>query len=67
MIDAFKDMKDDGTVLVRTGDDLMTRAEKIVHVMGYRGAVGDFVLTVYRVLHAYEKADREAAQKQEAK
>ena len=57
-------MDEDGSVMVRAEDDLMTRAEKIVHVLGYRGAIGGFVINVYRVLQAYEKADREkAAQK----
>lgn len=53
--------KDDGSVTIHASDDLMTRAEKIVHVLGYRGAVGGFVINVYRVLQAYEKADAEAS------
>lgn len=55
-------MEDDGSITVSADDDLMTRAEKIVHVMGMRGAVGGFVINVYRVLQAYEREDREKAE-----
>ena len=54
--------KDDGSVTVSADDDLMTRAEKIVHVCGFRGAAGGFAVDVFRVLQAYEKADRELAE-----
>lgn len=38
-------------------DDLLTRAKNIVWAIGYRGAVGDFVLRVHEVLSKYETAD----------
>ncbi len=47
-------------VFVYADDDLMTRAEKIVHLMGVRGAVGGYAVNVFRLLQAYEKADQEA-------
>ena len=59
--------EDTGTVFLRTSDDLMTRAEKIVHVLGYRGAVGGFVINVYRVLQKYEELDRTKAQQDTVK
>jgi hypothetical protein len=42
-------------------DDLLTRAENIVWIMGYRGAVGNFVLNVHHLLREYERADQERA------
>ena len=53
--------KEPESIMLYAGDDLMTRAEKIVHLLGYRGAVGGFVLEVYRMLQTYERLDREAA------
>ena len=51
----------DRSVAVYASDDLMTRAEKIVHVLGSRGAVGGFAIDVFRVLQEYERADSEEA------
>lgn len=52
--------KDKG-VVADAGDDLMTRAEKIVWLLGFRGATGGHALDVFRLLQAYEKLDREKA------
>lgn len=41
-------------------DDLLKRAENIVYFVGYRGAVGGFVLEVYRLLKAYEALDQKS-------
>ena len=49
-------------VMLSAADDLVTRAEKVVAILGYRGAVGGFVLDVYRVLKGYEELDAQAAQ-----
>jgi hypothetical protein len=49
----------DRGVNVYAEDDLMTRAQKIVHLLGFRGATGGFAVDVFRLLQAYEKADRE--------
>lgn len=43
---------------ISADDDLLTRAENIVWFLGYRGATGDFVLQVHRLLREYEKADK---------
>lgn len=45
-------MDEDGrtTVTVIATDDLMTRAEKIVHFMGFRGATGGYAINVFRLL-----------------
>lgn len=51
----------EGMLLAYNTDDLMTRAEKIVYAVGYRGAVGNYVIAVYRVLQAYEKVDSQVA------
>lgn len=50
---------DGNSVILHASDDLMTRAQNIVHILGYRGAVGNFVVDVYRVLQRYEALDRE--------
>jgi hypothetical protein len=50
---------EDGSVWVTADDDLMTRAEKIVWSLGYRGATGGFAINVYRVLELYAKYDTE--------
>ena len=55
--------EDRNTVTVYASDDLMTRAEKIVHIMGYRGATAGFAINIYRLLQAYEKADAEERSK----
>jgi hypothetical protein len=46
------------TVELRPDDDLMTRAERIVVVMGITGATDKFILSAYRVLKAYQQLDQ---------
>ena len=53
---------DDNGVVAFASDDLMTRAEKIVHLMGYRGAVAGFAVNVFRLLQEYERLDTERQQ-----
>lgn len=48
------------TIQLSSGDDLVTRAEKIVHVLGFRGSVGDQILLVYNVLKSYKQMDEDA-------
>ena len=45
-------------------DDNMIRAEKIVRVLGYRGATAGFEKEVWRVLELYSKLDAEAKYKE---
>lgn len=66
MSDAREHLTEKG-VNVYADDDLMTRAQKIVHLLGFRGATGGHAVDVFRLLQAYEKADRDAAQQQETK
>ena len=40
-------------------DDLVTRAEKIVDMWGLKGAVGGYVINVYRILQKYTELDKE--------
>ena len=51
------------TVQINSNDDLMTRAEKIVKIVGYTGAVSGIVIDVYRLLQKYEKLDKEQDEK----
>ena len=53
-------INDDGSLQVYAEDDLMTRAENIVYMMGQRGAVAEYVISMYRLLQTYEKLDVEA-------
>jgi hypothetical protein len=53
--------KEPETIMLNSGDDLMSRAEKIVRVMGFRGAVGGYTLDIYRMLQKYEKLDNDEA------
>jgi hypothetical protein len=53
--------KEPDTITLYASDDLMTRAEKIVWMVGYRGAIGGYVLDMYRLLQTYERLDRESA------
>lgn len=46
--------------MLYAGDDLMTRAQKIVHILGFRGDVGGFILETYRMLQKYEQLDKQA-------
>ena len=46
-------------------DDLITRAEKITKIF-VRGAIGSYIIDVYRILQCYEKLDREAMQEKDA-
>ena len=48
-----------GTIDIYTTDDLLKRAENIVYFLGYRGAVGDQVLNIYKLLKEYERLDNE--------
>ena len=50
-------MSDKLQITVNAKDDLLTRAEKIVRMMGFEGAVGGYVINIYRLLQAYEQAD----------
>lgn len=52
-----KQANDTSGVTLHQSDDLLQRAKNIVHHLGYRGAVGDFVLGVYDVLKAYDTLD----------
>ncbi len=45
-------------------DDNMIRAEKIVRILGYRGATASFEKEVWRVLELYSKLDAEAKYKE---
>lgn len=47
-----------GTVEIRASDDLLQRAKVIVWCLGYRGAIGDYVLGVYDILKQYEELDK---------
>ena len=58
-------MSESNEINISADDDLMTRAENIVRLFGYRGAVGNFVLDLYRLLQAYEKLDAAANQDKE--
>ena len=51
----------DKGVTATANDDLMTRAEKIVWLLGFRGAIGGHAVDVFRLLQAYEKLDRDKA------
>jgi hypothetical protein len=45
------------SVTLYADDDLLTRAEKLVFLMGFTGAVGDHVLTMYKALKMYQELD----------
>jgi len=47
-------------VMLYANDDLVQRAEKIVYLLGYRGAVGNYVFDVYKTLKLYKELDEEA-------
>jgi hypothetical protein len=49
------------SIMLYAEDDLVTRAEKIVWILGHRGAVGNFVLEVHRMLKKYEELGQKAA------
>ena len=51
----------DKGVTATAADDLMTRAEKVVWLLGFRGATGGHAVDVFRLLQAYEKLDRDKA------
>ncbi len=55
--------KEDNLIHLYSNDKLIDRAEKIVKALGYGGAIGEFTMTVYRVLEIYERLDREQAEK----
>jgi len=44
---------------IKASDDLIQRARNIVHILGFRGSVGDHVLAVYEILQKYERAEKE--------
>lgn len=46
--------------LLFADDDLMTRAEKIVWLLGYRGITEHMSVPIFRVLQDYERLDAEA-------
>lgn len=50
--------KDTVTIMLYSNDDLVTRAEKICQALGYRGAIGNQVLGVYRLLKKYDELDQ---------
>lgn len=43
---------------IRLSDDAMTRAENIVWALGFRGAVAEPCMRVFKVLAAYEKLEK---------
>lgn len=52
--------EEDRSQTLYAADDLMTRAEKLVWMMGWRGSgIGGRIIDVYRFLQVYEKLDRE--------
>ena len=49
------------TITLYAKDDLITRAENVVYLLGYRGAVGNYVIEIYRLLQKYEELDKKEA------
>jgi len=50
-------MTEDNTVAIYVEDDLMTRAENIVWLLGFRGETGGVAVNVFRLLQEYKKLD----------
>lgn len=43
---------------IKATDDLVQRARNIVHALGFRGRVGDYILAAHEVLQRYDRADK---------
>lgn len=56
---ARPEAKEPETTTLLQSDDLLERATKIVHLLGFRGAVGDYILGVHDALKAYDQMDRD--------
>lgn len=55
---ARADPSDKKNIILYASDDLVQRAENIVYLLGYRGAIGGYVLDVHNLLRTYAELDR---------